>query len=397
MSFVYTTAIKKLRKLDARKKVIQGGTSAGKTFGILPILIDKAIKTPRLEISVVSETVPHLRRGAIKDFLKIMDLTGRYIEANWNRTLLTYKFSNGSYIEFFSAEQESKLRGARRNVLYINEANNISFEAYHQLAIRTSGDIWVDFNPTSEFWAHTEVLKDNDSQHIILNYQDNEALPETIVKDIESARDKAANSTYWANWWKVYGLGQIGSLQGVVIDNWEQCDKIPTDANLVAYGTDFGFTNDPTTLIAVYKQDGKLWIDELLYRTNMTNTDIGNHFKSLNINRSEVICDSAEPKSIEELRRQGFNVHPAMKGPDSIKIGIDILKRYDIMVTKTSTNLIKELRSYLWETDRDGKLTGKPIDHNNHAIDALRYVALNKLNNRPSGRYATIGFDAANF
>jgi phage terminase large subunit len=397
MSFVYTTAIKKLRKLDARKKVIQGGTSAGKTFGILPILIDKAIKTPRLEISVVSETVPHLRRGAIKDFLKIMDLTGRYIEANWNRTLLTYKFSNGSYIEFFSAEQESKLRGARRNVLYINEANNISFEAYHQLAIRTSGDIWVDFNPTSEFWAHTEVLKDNDSQHIILNYQDNEALPETIVKDIESARDKAANSTYWANWWKVYGLGQIGSLQGVVIDNWQQCDKIPTDAKLVAYGTDFGFTNDPTTLIAVYKQDGKLWVDELLYRTNMTNTDIGNHFKSLNINRSEVICDSAEPKSIEELRRQGFNVHPAMKGPDSIKIGIDILKRYDIMVTKTSTNLIKELRSYLWETDRDGKLTGKPIDHNNHAIDALRYVALNKLNNRPSGRYATMGFDGANF
>lgn len=393
MSFIYTTAIKKLRKLTARKKVVQGGTSAGKTFGILPILIDKAIKTPRLEISVVSETVPHLRRGAIKDFLKIMDLTGRYIESNWNRTLLTYKFSNGSYIEFFSAEQESKLRGARRNVLYINEANNVSFEAYHQLAIRTSQDIWVDFNPTSEFWAHTEVLRDEDSQHIILNYKDNEALPETIVKDIESARDKAQHSSYWANWWKVYGLGEIGSLQGVVIDNWQQCDAIPIDATLVAYGTDFGFTNDPTTLIAVYKQEGKLWVDELLYRTNMTNTEIGNFYKTQNIGRSEIVCDSAEPKSIEELRRQGFNVHPAQKGPDSIKIGIDILKRYDIMVTKRSTNLIKELRSYLWETDRDGKLTGKPIDHNNHAIDALRYVALNKLNNRPAGKYATIGFN----
>jgi len=391
MAFKYTTAIKKLRKLTARKKVVQGGTSAGKTFGILPILIDRAAKTSNLEISVVSETIPHLRRGAIKDFLKIMHETNRYFEANWNRTLLTYRFANGSYIEFFSAEQESKLRGARRNVLYINEANNISFESYHQLAIRTSDDIWLDFNPTSEFWAHTEVLKDNDSEHIILNYKDNEALPENIIKDIESARDKAATSAYWANWWKVYGLGQIGSLQGVVLDNWQQCDSIPTDAKLVAYGSDFGFTNDPTTLVGIWKQEGKLWIDELLYRTNMTNNEIGNFYKAQNIGRAEVICDSAEPKSIEELRRQGFNVHPAMKGPDSIKIGIDILKRYDLMVTKRSTNIIKELRSYLWETDRDGKLTGKPIDHNNHAIDALRYIALNKLNNRPMGRYATIG------
>jgi phage terminase large subunit len=391
MAFKYTTAIKKLRKLTARKKVVQGGTSAGKTFGILPILIDRAAKQANLEISVVSETIPHLRRGAIKDFLKIMHETNRYFEANWNRTLLTYRFANGSYIEFFSAEQESKLRGARRNVLYINEANNISFESYHQLAIRTSDDIWLDFNPTSEFWAHTEVLKDNDSEHIILTYKDNEALPENIVKDIESAQVKSATSAYWANWWRVYGLGQIGSLQGVVLDNWQQCDEIPTDAKLVAYGTDFGFTNDPTTLIGVWKQEGKLWIDELLYRNNMTNNEIGNFYKSVNVGRSEVICDSAEPKSIEELRRQGFNVHPAMKGPDSIKIGIDILKRYDLMVTKRSTNIIKELRSYLWETDRDGKLTGKPIDHNNHAIDALRYIALNKLNNRPAGRYATIG------
>lgn len=389
--FKRTTAINKLLALKNRKKVIQGGTSAGKTFGILPILIDKAAKTPYLEISVVSETIPHLRRGAIKDFLKVMEWTGRFVDANWNRTLLTYRFANGSYIEFFSAEMESKLRGARRNILYINEANNISFEAYHQLAIRTSGEIWLDFNPTAEFWAHTEVLKDQDSEHIILTYKDNEALPQTIIHDIEQAEVKAQSSSYWANWWKVYGLGQIGSLQGVVFDNWQQVATIPSDAKLLGYGMDFGFTNDPTTLIAVYKTNNQLYFDEVLYRTNMTNIDIGNFMKSENINRPhEIVADSAEPKSIEELRRQGFLITPAKKGADSIKIGIDILKREPFYVTQSSINLIKELRSYVWATDRDGKLTGSPIDHSNHAIDAMRYFALNKLNNRPSGKYATM-------
>lgn len=388
--FKRTTAINKILKLSKRKKIVQGGTSASKTFGILAVLIDKAAKTPGLEISVVSETIPHLRRGAIKDFLKIMEMTGRLIEANWNRTLLTYKFVNGSYIEFFSAEQESKLRGARRHILYINEANNISFEAYHQLAIRTSEDIYIDFNPTNEFWAHTELMNDPDSEFLVLTYKDNEALPQTIVDDIESAQRKAATSTYWANWWKVYGLGEVGSLQGIVFDNWKQVDDIPKDAKLISHGMDFGFTNDPTTLIGVWKSDGKIWVDELLYRTNMTNNDIGNFLKSINFERKELICDSAEPKSIEELRRQGFNVHPAVKGQDSINIGIDILKRYELCVTKNSINLIKELRSYQWEQDRDGKFIGKPIDAMNHTIDALRYVALMRLNNRPSGKYKVI-------
>jgi len=389
MSFKRTTAINKILKLSARKKVIQGGTSAGKTFGIIPVLIDKACKTPHLEISIVSETIPHLRRGAMKDFLKVMEWTGRFIDANWNRSLLTYKFHNGSYIEFFSAEQESKLRGARRHILYINEANNISFESYYQLAIRTSQDIYLDFNPTNEFWAHTEVLNEPDAQHLILTYKDNEALPQTIINDIEYAKVKAESSNYWANWWKVYGLGQIGSLQGVVFDNWQQVDSIPADAKLISHGMDFGFTNDPSTLIGVWKSEGKIWIDELLYRTNMTNNDIGNFLKSIQFERKELICDSAEPKSIEELRRQGFNVQPALKGADSINIGIDILKRYELCVTKRSTNLIKELRAYQWETDREGKLTGKPIDTMNHLIDPLRYVGLLRLNNRPSGKYQT--------
>ena len=314
----------------------------------------------------------------MKDFLKIMEWTGRYNDNNWNRSLLTYRFSNGSYIEFFSAEMESKLRGARRNILYINEANNITFESYHQLAVRTSGEIWLDFNPTNEFWAHTELMNDQDTEHIILTYKDNEALPDTIIHDIEAAELKAKTSTYWANWWQVYGLGQVGSLQDVIFDQWKQIDTIPEKAELVGHGMDFGFTNDPSTLVAIYKYEGKLIIDELLYRTNMTNNDLGNFLKSIQFGRKELICDSAEPKSIEELRLQGFNVRPAVKGADSIKIGIDILKRYEIQVTKNSTNLIKELRGYTWEKDNEGKLTGKPIDSLNHCFIGETLITTDK-------------------
>ena len=307
-----------------------------------------------------------------------MEWTGRYNDNNWNRSLLTYRFSNGSYIEFFSAEMESKLRGARRNILYINEANNITFESYHQLAVRTSGEIWLDFNPTNEFWAHTELMSDEDTEHIILTYKDNEALPDTIIHDIEAAELKAKTSTYWANWWQVYGLGQVGSLQDVIFDQWKQIDTIPEKAELVGHGMDFGFTNDPSTLVAIYKYEGKLIIDELLYRTNMTNNDLGNFLKSIQFGRKELICDSAEPKSIEELRLQGFNVRPAVKGADSIKIGIDILKRYEIQVTKNSTNLIKELRGYTWEKDNEGKLTGKPIDSLNHCFIGETLITTDK-------------------
>jgi phage terminase large subunit len=388
---IKTTAQDKIAALRKRIRIVRGGTSASKTFSIIPFLIDYAYKNKNSEISIVSETIPHLRRGAIRDFLKIMDLIGWFEPANWNKSSLTYNFDNGSFIEFFSADNPSKLRGARRDVLFINECNNVNFESYYQLAIRTRKFIYLDYNPVAEFWVDTELVNDKDAERITLTYKDNEALDISIVKEIEKARDKAASSSYWANWWTVFGLGQIGSLQGVVFDNWQQVASIPTDAKLLGFGMDFGFTNDPTTLIAVYKTNNQLYFDEVLYRTNMTNLDIGNFMKSESIGRPyEIVADSAEPKSIEELRRQGFLITPAKKGADSIKIGIDILKREPFFVTQNSINLIKELRSYVWATDRDGKLTGNPIDHSNHAIDAMRYFALNKLNNRPSGKYATI-------
>jgi phage terminase large subunit len=388
MAFHHTTAIKRIRRMTARKKVIQGGTSAGKTYAILAVLIHIAAKA-KTEISVVSESIPHLRRGAMKDFGKVMQWTNRWRDEGWNKTLLTYTFANGSTIEFFSADQEAKLRGARRQVLYINEANNIEFEAYHQLAIRTSESIYIDFNPVSEFWAHTEVLAEQDSELIVLTYRDNEALPATIRDDIEAAQVKAATSTYWANWWKVYGLGEVGSLQGVVFDDWQQVDGIDFAGDkLVAIGLDWGYTNDPTAVVAVYKRGSAILLHELLYQNGLTNQDIADHLRKLGIGRSwPIIADSAEPKSIEEVHRLGFNIHPATKGADSIRNSIDILKRQPLLVTRESTNLIKELRNYTWDTDKTGASLGVPIDRYNHAIDAVRYVALNKLSANAGGRY----------
>ena len=391
--FVYTSAIKKLRKLTKRIREIPGGTSAGKTFGILPLLIDRAIKTPLLEISVVSESVPHLKRGAIKDFKKIMKATNRWIPEHWHGTDLKYTFSNDSYIEFFSVEQEDKVRGPRRNILYINECNNISFDTYHQLAIRTDMEVWLDYNPSSEFWVHTELNDDKDVEKLILTYKDNEALAETLVQEIEKARTKAFNNEfaqdlfadsniknkYWANWWRVYGMGLVGSLEGVIFKNWTTIDEVPANAKLVSYGMDFGYTNDPTTLIACYKYDNDLIFDELIYQTGLLNSEIIKLIKAHGISRDAYIyADSAEPKSIEEISRGGILIRGAIKGKDSINYGIDFLQGYNLKITKRSVNTIKELRGYTWDVDKTGKKLNKPIDAFNHCFVGETLITTNK-------------------
>jgi phage terminase large subunit len=372
---IRTTAIRKIIRLRNRIKIIQGGTSAGKTFGILPILISKAAKRPLMEISVVAESIPHLRRGALKDFLSMMKSGFRYVDKRFNKSLLRYDFDNGSYIEFFSADDSSKLRGARRDILYINECNNIEFEAYNELAIRTKREIYLDFNPANEFWVHTELKDEPDTDFLILTYKDNEALDKGIVKEIEKNRLKGLTSSYWANWWNVYGLGEMGSLQGVVFSNWKQIDTIPTEARLLGYGVDFGYTADPTSIVEVYTYNGQRILNEICYQTGLVNTEIAKKLQKNII----AYADSAEPKSIEEIRRTGQLIKGVTKGLDSVNFGIQIMQSQEYLVTSQSTNLIKELRSYCWDKDRSGKQINKPIANYNHAIDAVRYHEMESL------------------
>ena len=385
MEFIVTTALKKLLRLQKRIKVVRGGTSASKTFSILPILIDRAIKTSNLEISVVSESIPHLRRGALKDFLKIMMALGRYNDNQFNKSTLKYTFGNGSYIEFFSVDQPDKLRGARRNVLYVNECNNVDFDSYYQLAIRTSGEIWLDYNPSALFWVDRELLGQDDVDFITLTYLDNEALPETIVKEIESAKVKAETSAYWANWWQVYGLGQTGSLEGVCIPDWQEIN-LPNEARLLCYGMDWGYSNDPTSLIAMYKYNDAYIFDELIYQKGLLNSDISDLLKTNGVN-DIVYADSAEPKSIAELNSYGHNVLPVSKGRDSIVYGLNLINQNKVYVTSRSKNLINELRNYIWMTDKQGNKLNKPIDAYNHAIDAMRYAITSQLENPNKGTY----------
>ncbi len=384
--FKYTTVIKKIRKLDRFVKGIQGGTSAGKTFGILPILIDIATKTPFTEISIVAESFPHLRRGAMKDFKKIMVQTGRWKAQHWRSTDSTYTFHNGSNIEFFSADNDSKLRGARRDFLYMNECNNMTLHAYNELVSRTKLGVYLDWNPVAPFWFHEDLQFDNDVDFLVVNYLDNEACPDSALKFILKAKEKAKTSKYWENWYNVYGLGLIGNLDGVIFENWNQIDTIPKEAKLVGRGMDFGYTNDPTTMIDVYQYNNEYIFDEVMYSTGLTNPEIYRTFKSKGLDNSiYTFADSAEPKSIQELRNMGMKIKGAEKGKDSIMYGIQKIQEINFSVTKNSVNLIKEFRNYSWDVDKAGVKLNKPIDSFNHCIDAIRYYFATK--DKHSGKY----------
>lgn len=374
--FIRTTVINKILALTKFVKGIQGGTSAGKTFGVLPVLIDICAKTPLIETSIVAESIPHLKRGAMKDFKKIMIETGRWNNSRWNATDFKYTFANGSQIEFFSADNDSKLRGARRDYLYMNEANNMTFHAYTELASRTKLGVYLDWNPVNEFWFHTDLLNDSDVDFLKVNYLDNEACPESALNFILKAKEKSTTSLYWENWYKVYGLGEIGSLEGVIFNNWKTIDIIPQEARLIGYGLDFGYTNDPTSIIEVYQYNGQRLINELCYQKGLSNSQIAKFITT----KLPCYCDSAEPKSIAELRMLGVNSIAVTKGADSIVFGIQTIQQHEYLVTSKSLNLINELRKYAWDKDkRTGEKLNKPIDNFNHAIDAWRYHEMQTL------------------
>ena len=381
-----TLALNKFRNLSARTKIVRGGSSAGKTIAVLLILIDYAIVNKGKEISVVAESIPHLRRGALKDFLTILKSLNRYKERQFNRSTLKYEFTNGSYIEFFSTDQPDKLRGARRTDLFINECNNVSFDSFQQLSIRTSGSVWLDYNPTNLFWVDKELIGQEDTDFITLTYKDNNTLPQSIVKEIEKAKAKAKTSTYWANWWKVYGLGEIGSLEGVCIPDWREIDKVPEDARLLCGGMDFGYSVDNSTYIRLYKWNNAYIYDELLCRKGMHNRDISLFLTNQNV-KENIYADSAEPKSIAELNNYGHRVYPVTKGRDSIVYGINLMNQNEIYVTRRSKNLIRELQGYIWAKDKEGNDLQKPTGTHPDCIDAARYALMMQLENPNRGEY----------
>lgn len=367
-----TTALTKIvqtrTKPDKKRGlVVQGGTSAGKTIAILMYLIERA-QLDGLQISVVAESLPHLKRGAMRDFLNIMKTHKYYRESHHNKTDFLYQFGDG-YIEFFGGDDPTKLRGPRRDILFINEANNMPMSTFEQLEVRTRDEWIIDFNPVSEFWAHTDVIGKMECDFIILTYKDNEALEPSIIKSIESRKHNK-------NWWKVYGEGQIGVKEGQVYEGWKVIDAVPDDARLQRRWIDFGYTNDPTAIGDWHKWNDAVVLDEQLYRTGMTNQEIAKFMKTLpDYQEVLAIADSAEPKSIEELKLAGVLVQPAVKGPGSVNFGIQGVQDLEVYVTKRSVNILKEQRNYLWKLDRDGKPLNVPEDIFNHHMDGIRYVA----------------------
>lgn len=372
MPFSITTATKKIASLNKKIRIVQGGTSASKTISILLYLIHQAQSDKKKTLtSIVAESTPHLKRGALRDFKNIMQEHKYWKEDRWNATDSIYTFETGSEIEFFSADQPDKLRGARRDRCFINEANNVSLDVFDQLEVRTKEYIFLDFNPTNEFWVFSDILpKRTDAELIILTYKDNEALSPEIINSIEQRKSRVG-------WWKVYGLGQLGEVEGKIYKDWAIIDEIPHEARLERYGLDYGYSNDPTAIVAVYKYNGGYIWDEIVYKKGMSNKQIADVFS--NIPEALVIADSAEPKSNDELLIYGVNVIPVTKGKDSVNHGIQIVQSQRVSITKRSINIIKEYRNYLWLTDKDGRILNVPEDGFNHAMDAGRY-AMSTLN-----------------
>ena len=380
--------------LKRRYKIHQGGTSSTKTFSNLQYLAIRASKYKTIT-SIVSESMPHLRRGALRDFRIIIQDPGFKVVVEENKTTSTFIFPNGSIVEFFGVEESSKVRGGRRDILFINECNNIAYDTFRELDVRTKEQTILDFNPVARFWVHDKLIPELDLERAknslpediyvlrVSTYKDaidaegkSVLPPETIAGILRRESDE--------QWFKVYGRGEIGSLEGLIFPHIKTVTEFPQNCKWICYGLDFGYVNDPTPLIKVGLFGGELYFDEIFHQYGMTNLDIINALQKNKISSvAEIIADCAEPKSIEEIRRKGYNIRPTVKGKDSILHGIDLMHQYPINVTATSLNMIKEFRNYQWKIDKGtGQPFNEPNDTFNHCIDGCRYGVMYKLKPR---------------
>jgi len=366
--------------------VNQGGTSSGKTYAILQVLFSLAINT-QSTITVVGQDIPNLKVGALRDALDIInaDEVIQQQLVSYNRSERVMTFVNKSVIEFNSYDNDQDAKSGKRDYLFINEANGIPYIVFEQLHLRTRVRTYIDYNPDTSFWVHEKVIPQATTQLIISDHRHNPFLTAKIREKIEGLKDKDLDL------WKVYARGRTGRVEGLVLKKWYITKESFEDKKLLGYGLDFGFTNDPTSLIEVRTQDGELWVREVIYETGLTNPDISNEMDRLKVSRSSlIVADSAEPKSIEELRRMRWTVDGVKKEKDSVNFGLSLLKGYSINVHADSKNLIKELSSYKWKLDRDNNTLNVPVDKDNHAIDALRYLVYHKFAKKGYGKYIVV-------
>ena len=371
------------KNCDTRIQIHQGGTRSGKTYSICQALIGWCVenKNAGWVITIIRKTMPSLKASVMRDFFQILENEGWYSPANHNKSSSQYLLF-GNMIEFVSIQESQRIRGRKRHIAFLNECNELTFEDFTQIILRTSEILIMDFNPSDVFsWIYDKVMTRKDASFYQTTYLDNPFLDENTIKEIEYLKLTDAN------YWRIYGLGERGLNIAAIFPHFNQVEQVPDRAQFISFGLDWGFTNDPSALISVYKDGLDLYVEEHLYETGLTNNDLSRKMRDLGIERQEIIADSAEPKSITELSRHGFLIKGANKGQDSIRLGIDVMKRHRINITKESINLIKEMQSYKWKTDRDGNQINEPEKGNDHGIDAFRYVCLNKLMENYSGKY----------
>ncbi len=372
--FQDTTATKKIFQLRKRIRAVAGGTSASKTISILVWLIDYSQSHHDKIADVVSESYPHLEKGAMLDFESIMKAQNYWDDNRWNKTKHVYTFETGTKLSFISVDTYGKAHGPRRDVLFINEVNNLTYKIVDQLIIRTRETIWLDWNPTTEFWFYSDMLNQrHDIDFLTLTYLDNEALDANTIFEIETHKNNKM-------WWTVYGLGQLGELEGKIYNGWSLIDSVPHEARLERRGLDFGFTNDPSVLMDVYRYNGGFILDEVMYQRGMSNKSIADTIKAddLAIQQTAlVVADSAEPKSIEEMRQYGISIIGAAKGQGSVMQGIQYVQGQRISLTKRSLKTIKAYRNYIFLVDKNGTVLNEPDDtiHEwSNSMDAVRYA-----------------------
>lgn len=387
MKYCQTTSLERIQELTRRIWVVQGGTSAGKTIAILIYVLNWAIEHPGKVCTVVSDTFPNLRTGAMRDFLDICRETNVIEVCTWNKTNSTLYLPNNSLIEFYSVDTMGA-HGARRDLLYVNEANRISWDTFSQLEVRTRDQVIIDFNPVNEFWAHTELVNNpyrKDVDFIKLTYQDNEGLDDRTIEAIETRRGDGTS-----NWWRVYGLGEIGSLEGNVYEGWIKVDRINNLAKLRRYGVDFGYSPDPTAVVAVYEgEDGEIYLKQEICQTKLLTPDLIKQLKDIVIKDGDAlfVCDNARPEIIAELQANGVRAIGCDKTPGEKKNGkkynIELVQRRKVHYLESDKELEREYLTYAWRKKKStGETLDEPEDGNDHCMDAIAY-AIRDLERKP--------------